>query len=364
MIARRYLLYLFTTVVLLVFGLLSIAIPALSNTVDVAFTPDVNGTVNARLTSIAGQESLNLTATAIIATAVRQAFTATAESHATFEGTIAAAFTATAIPQQTQVALLQSNLTVTAFSRATEAVKAALQATADSLLTAPAATSTAEAFATLRAGLDAAALTRTTEALANLAATATQAAQSTLLAQRQARFDSAAPLQSGNINALELLGMMRQGGPVEVSAISPDQGKFAAAYEGRVMIWEVHTGALVATLDHGAKVNAMHFNLDGTTLVTASNDGGVWLWGMDAISLKSAVRGHTEPIFQIAFSPDGKMFATAGADRTVIWDAQAGSVLTIIPSGWAWTVTFSPDQRFVVTTGGDGGIRFWGVSAP
>ena len=44
------------------------------------------------------------------------------------------------------------------------------------------------------------------------------------------------------------------------------------------------------------------------------------------------LRGHTGPVWTVAFSADGKQVASGSSDRTIkIWEANAGQVLPKIP---------------------------------
>src|SRR5262249_38221981 len=68
------------------------------------------------------------------------------------------------------------------------------------------------------------------------------------------------------------------------------------------------------------------------------------------------LKGHTDWINQVVYSPDGKRLATASRDRTVkIWDAATGKeILTIKDNpGNVWSVAFSPHGKKLAWTTGN-----------
>jgi WD40 repeat protein len=113
---------------------------------------------------------------------------------------------------------------------------------------------------------------------------------------------------------------------------------------------------------HTEPVLTVDFSPDQTQVVTASADNTARIWEADSGRLVAELKGHTATVRSALFSPDGTLIATAGNDGTArVWEADSGRPLYVL-EGHTKEVSvarFSPDGRLLVTASDDGTARVW-----
>jgi hypothetical protein len=105
----------------------------------------------------------------------------------------------------------------------------------------------------------------------------------------------------------------------------------------------------------------------GTMLASGSLDGTVWRWNpVTGKTIGRPLNSHTESVYSVAFSPDGKILA-AGTDDSAIqlWNAATGKAIDgplISHAGPVISVAFSPDGRTLAAASDDGTVWLWNVA--
>jgi RNA polymerase sigma factor (sigma-70 family) len=100
-------------------------------------------------------------------------------------------------------------------------------------------------------------------------------------------------------------------------------------------------------------VRDMAFSPDGRLLATADADWKVRLLDTATGKLRHTLEGHGGVVLGVAFSPDGKTLVSGGFDHTArVWDVPSGKELRALGTkGNVWAVAFSPDGKLVATGG-------------
>ncbi|MDE0313423.1 MAG: sigma-70 family RNA polymerase sigma factor [Candidatus Poribacteria bacterium] len=147
---------------------------------------------------------------------------------------------------------------------------------------------------------------------------------------------------------------------------SPDGAILAVASGIGIWLYDTTTHQEISLLtEHTSVVDCLAFSPDGRTFASGSRDGTILLWGYKSadgsVSVKTKLtvdRGEISGL-NLAFSPDGKTLASGTGDTIQFWDTITGEQKSALTS-FNTFLSFSPDgTTIIVCVDRNGTISLW-----
>lgn len=115
-------------------------------------------------------------------------------------------------------------------------------------------------------------------------------------------------------------------------AFSPDGSQLAAgggeaSRSGELTLWNVADGKLVRSFEnaHSDTVYGVDFSKDGKLLASAAADKFVKVFDLATGAHVRSYEGHTHHVMDVSFKGDGTQLVSAGADNAIkVWNAETG----------------------------------------
>jgi WD40 repeat protein len=113
---------------------------------------------------------------------------------------------------------------------------------------------------------------------------------------------------------------------------------------------------------HTEPVRSVAFSPDGKTVASGSEDRTIKLWEVATGKERATLKGHIEEVSSVAFSPDGKTLASGGKDIE-LWDVATGKERATLKGhkGDVISVAYSPDGKTLASCSVDKTIKLWGL---
>jgi WD40 repeat protein len=119
-----------------------------------------------------------------------------------------------------------------------------------------------------------------------------------------------------------------------------------------------------ASVGSAASTRSVAFSPNGKIVASAGDRGTIRLWNpATGQPIGQPLNGHSGSITSLAFSPDGRLLASGSYDYTVrLWDPATGRPVGQPLTGhtsYVRAVAFSPDGKRLASAGDDQSVRLW-----
>ncbi|MSQ96988.1 MAG: hypothetical protein EXR98_20875 [Gemmataceae bacterium] len=198
----------------------------------------------------------------------------------------------------------------------------------------------------------------------------------------------ATPFTAGQPLTKEFLEPVQSFTPLDVIAdftIAADNASIYSAGQDKAMhVYKLASPVPTRNFPHPNNVDAVAFQPKGTILASAGHDGKVRFFDLVKNAQAKEINAHIrevaknqvpQPVYSLTFSPDGKQLLTSSFDNSIkLWDVAAGTLVKEFKpykekefeKGHhepVYTAAFSPDGKFIASgsSGLERIIKIWNV---
>lgn len=153
---------------------------------------------------------------------------------------------------------------------------------------------------------------------------------------------------------------------VKAVSFSPDGKSLAIANKLGIEIWATSNFKKTSTLPKSGQMQEIAWAPDSKSLIAGGSDFNLNIIPVDG-SAKTSLKGHTKAVSAVAFSSDGKLYASGDRSGKIrIWTLTAKSPTSIeieAHRGGVDSLSFSPDGSILASAGRDTLVKSWATQS-
>ncbi len=153
--------------------------------------------------------------------------------------------------------------------------------------------------------------------------------------------------------------------PIDPNSPEPNEFKGIIATgsaDRTVRLWKTD-GQCRTLYGHTDLIFSVNFTPDGRIVASGSADQTIRLWDVATGDCTKVLQAHTGTVTGVAFSPDGRLLASSSYDSTVkLWDWFTGQIIDTFPVHLGMSVAFSPNGTKLAFGGFDDTVRIWDIA--
>ena len=163
---------------------------------------------------------------------------------------------------------------------------------------------------------------------------------------------------------------LMQGAIYNCAAFSPDNKKVVIGGQedntGNIKIWEwdsKESGKILHSFS-SEPTYAVSYSPDGQ-LIASGHYYAIKIWNADSYREMYTLRGHTNSVKTVTFSPDGKFLVSGSSDSTIrIWDIHTQKEIVCIDDGLGDinSIEYSSDGKCIIIASSDGSVYLYDVN--
>ena len=171
----------------------------------------------------------------------------------------------------------------------------------------------------------------------------------------------------GKYNSSSMIHLMKEHRGTINSLVCNAAGSqvISASADGSCIVWDIDKGVRIHALFDPTIFNDVILHPDESQYLTCGTNFKLGYWDAYDGSVIRLIEGGESEMTCLDIQSDGNVFVSGSADKTVrAWHYDDGITLGLGRghSGNVNAITISPNQRYLVSVGSEGGIFVWDMS--